>query len=141
VNAVLNLPTLEDIQKLQAEASKLPQVSLETRHYFADGMYLREVPRPAGTTIIGKVHKREHFYVVIHGEVTIVGEGHRERVKAPHVFVSQPGTKRAVYAHVDSVCITVHRTESRDLDEIEQELVEGDQTALFDSKNELKQLE
>jgi len=118
--------------------AKLPQIELVTRHFWADGMYLREVARPAGTTVVGKIHRREHFYLVIKGEVTVVGDGVRERVIAPAIFVSKPGTKRAVYAHVDSVCITVHRTDKKDLDEIERELIEEDATALFDARNEVK---
>jgi mannose-6-phosphate isomerase-like protein (cupin superfamily) len=126
------------ILKLQAEISKYPQATLETTHYFADGMYCRELFRPADTTIIGKVHRREHFYIVVSGEVTISGGGEPERVKAPKIFVSKPGTKRAVYAHVDSVCLTIHRTDKTDLDDIERELIESDDTALFNASNKLK---
>jgi quercetin dioxygenase-like cupin family protein len=105
-------------------------------------MYLREVWRPAGCVIVGKVHKREHFYILLSGEITVTGDGIApQRYQAPMIFVSPPGTKRAVYAHVDSVCITVHATESRDLDEIEKELIEPDTEALFDARNELKRLE
>lgn len=135
------LPKRGDIQNLQREMGKLPQANLKTEHYFADGMYLRYLPRPAGCTIVGKVHKKEHFYAVVQGEVTIVGEGRRERVKAPAVFVCKPGTKRAVYAHVDSVCLTVHRVSSHDLAEIEEELVEYDPQALFGPGNTPKALE
>lgn len=130
--------TLDQIKRLQEAASKLPQAELFTEHYFADGMYLRSLFRPADTLIIGKTHKREHFYLVLSGEVTIIGDGYRERVKAPHIFVSKPGTKRAVYAHEDSLCVTVHRTDSTDLEKIEAELVEPDDSALFDSRNQLK---
>lgn len=130
--------TREDIERLQASMVQFPQVVLDTKNYFADGMYCRELFRPKDTTIVGKVHKREHFYIVLSGEVTIVGDGKRERVKAPRIFVSTPGTKRAVYAHEDSVCITIHRTDSRDLDVIERDLIEPDESALFDSHNERK---
>lgn len=132
------IPSREDVERLQASMLSLPQVTLDTKHHWADGMYCREVLRPKDTTIVGKVHKREHFYIVLSGEVTIVGDGRRERVKAPRIFISAPGTKRAVYAHEDSVCITIHRTDSRDLDVIERELVEDDAAALFDSHNKLK---
>lgn len=129
------LPERADIDAMQAVMSRMPQAELETFHHFADGMYCRELPRPAGTTIVGKVHRREHFYIVLSGEVTVTGDGYRERIKAPRIIVSKPGTKRAVYAHVDSVCITIHRTDSTDLDEIEHELVEPDDKALFDACN------
>ena len=126
---------VEDIHRLQAAAAKLPQADLFTEHLFADGMYLRALFRPADTLIIGKVHRREHFYVIASGEVTILMDGHKERVKAPRIFVSKPGTKRAVYSHEDSLCFTVHRTDNTDLEKIEAELIEEDETAMFDSSN------
>lgn len=132
------LPTHEDIERLQASLLTAPQLELPTNHYWADGMYCRELFRPKDTLIVGKVHKKEHFYIVVAGEVTVVGDGIRTRIKAPCVMVSAPGTKRAVYAHEDSVCMTVHRTDLKDLEAIERELIEPDETALFDAHNKLK---
>jgi quercetin dioxygenase-like cupin family protein len=134
------LPTREDIERLQASLLQAPQLEFPTKHHFADGMYCREVFRPKDTLIVGKVHKKEHFYIVLSGEVTVVGEGKRERIKAPRIMISQPGTKRAVYAHEDSICITVHRSFETDLDALERELVEEDTTALFGPGNTLKAL-
>ena len=88
--------------------------------------------------IVGKVHKKEHFYVVLEGEVTIAGNGKQERVKAPKIFVCKPGTKRAVYAHVDSICMTVHRTNETDMEKIEDELVEKSAYDLYLPGNILK---
>ncbi len=127
-----------EIDALQAAISQLPQASLPTSHYFADGMYCRFLPRPAGTLIVGKVHKREHFYVVCSGTVHVTnGEGMATEITGPAVIVSKPGTKRAVLAITDATCMTVHRTDKIDLDEIEHELIEPDVLALFDAKNEL----
>jgi hypothetical protein len=127
-----------DIEALQAAASKLPQVPLLTQHFFADGMYLRALFRPKDTLIVGKVHKREHFYLVLSGKVTIVGNGDKQTVSAPHIFVSLPGTKRAVYAEEDSLCATVHRTDETDLQKIEAELIEPDESAMYLSDNSIK---
>lgn len=133
------LPTRADIERLEASLTHAPQVEIQTRHYFADGMYCREVFRPKDTLIVGKVHKKEHFYIVLSGEVTVVGDGKRERIKAPRIIVSQPGTKRAVLAHEDSICITVHRTFETDMEAIERELVEEDPYAVFLPGNILKE--
>lgn len=102
-------------------------------------MYCRELFRPADTLIVGKCHRREHLYVVLSGTVTIAGEGYKETVTGPKVFVSKPGTKRAVYAHTDATTMTVHRTAETDLDKIEAELIEEDSTAMYDSFNQIKQ--
>lgn len=134
------LPQREDVERLQAEVAKFPQVELPTRHLFADGLYCRELFRPKDTLIVGKVHRKEHLYIVLSGEVTVVGDGKRERIKAPRILVSAPGTKRAVYAHEDSICATVHHTFETDLEAIEQELIEDDPTACFGPGNTLRAL-
>jgi hypothetical protein len=124
-------PNLEQIKALQKEASKLPQLQLETFHYWADGMYCRTLFRPKGALIVGKIHKQEHFYIVVFGDVTVTSDGLRERVQGFRVFTSRPGTKRAVYAHEDSLCLTVHRTNETDIDKLDDALVEEDPTAMY----------
>lgn len=134
------LNTREDIERLQKAMASLPQVELTTKHHFADGLYCRELFRPEGTTIVGKVHLREHLYMVLSGIVTVIGSGEPQTLEAPAILVSSPGTKRAVFAHTDAICCTVHRTDSKDLEAIERELLEPDETALFDAHNNLKGL-
>lgn len=133
-----NLALRDKVLVLEAEMKKLPQLVLATNHYFADGMYARELYRPKGTLIVGKVHRKEHFYIVTKGCVRVSTDDGAKDFKAPSVIVSKPGTKRAVFALEDSVCMTVHRSKKRNLDKLERELVEEDKTALFDSGNKLK---
>jgi len=61
-------------------------------------------------------------------------------LKAGDIIASKSGTKRVTLAVKDSIGVTVHATEKTDLDEIEAELIEPDELALFDSSNNLKQL-
>jgi hypothetical protein len=126
------------IDRLAQEMIKLPQVELPTDHFFADGMYARAVFRPAGAVIVGRVHKREHFYIILSGcvDVTTV-DGTLERHIAPKIIVSKPGTQRAVYAVTDSLCMTVHRTDKTELEDIEEELVEPSPYNAFDAFNKL----
>src|ERR1700744_2984444 len=130
--------TVADINKLQEAAAKLPQAQLFTEHFFIPGVYVRWLFRPADTLIVGKIHRKEHMYLVCSGEVTVVGPGYKERIVGPKMIISKPGTKRAVYAHTDAVCLTIHRTDETDLDKIEKELIEEDETAMYDARNELK---
>lgn len=136
---ITNIPSREKIEQLQAAMSGMEQCKdLITDHYFADGMYCRKLWRPAGCLIVGKVHKKEHLYIVATGSVKVTTDEGVKEIKAPMVIVSRPGTKRAVLALEDSTCITVHRTDKTDLDDIEEELIEPDKLALFDSKNQIK---
>jgi hypothetical protein len=137
--------TRESILHLQDIMSKMPQLDLseQTRHLHADGMYCRPLARPAGCLIIGKIHKREHFYIVAKGRVQVTnGDGAAIIYEAGDVIVSKPGTKRAVLALEDSICMTVHQnpTGGTDLDEIEVELIEPDDTAIFDAHNQPRSL-
>ena len=62
------IPTVEEINRLQHEMSTMEQAELKTDHYFSEGMYCRKVFRPAGTLIVGKVHKKDHFLMCVAGE-------------------------------------------------------------------------
>lgn len=134
-------PGREEIDRLQAFMATMPQIELPTEHFFANGMYARFMPVKAGSLIVGKVHRTEHFFVLCHGTMRITdGNGAAQDITGPAVIVSQPGTKRAGLALTDTACLNIHRTDKTDLDEIEEELVEPDETALFDARNELKEL-
>ena len=130
---------LPSILLLQASLREMPQLELPTTHHFADGMYARVVARPAGALIVGRVHKKEHFYIVAAGRVAVT-DGEEQAVEYPcgTVLVSKPGTKRAVLALEDSVCLTVHRTDKTTPEEIEAEVVETEENALFDARNQLR---
>lgn len=126
------------VLELERVMREMPQVEMETRHHFAGGMYARELVQPAGTVVVGKVHKKEHFYIITKGRVRVVMDGMARDYEAPAVIVSQPGTKRAIYAVTDAVYMTVHRTKKRNIERIERELVEEDKLALFDAGNRLR---
>ena len=125
------------VRRLQASMMQFPQAELETKHFFAGGMYCRWLWRPKDCLIVGKVHLKEHFYFVVSGKVLVTTDAGVRMIEGPELVVSSPGTKRAVLALEDSLCVTFHKleTETEDLDLIESELIEPDDTALFDSNN------
>jgi hypothetical protein len=129
----------QKVESLQQELSKLPQYEPETKHYFHGGMYCREVFRHAGVLVVGAVHKKEHFYLIVSGTVAITdGEGNVQEFTGPHLFSSKPGTKRAVYALTDAVCMTFHATEATTVEEAEATLVEADASTMYSLGNKVK---
>jgi quercetin dioxygenase-like cupin family protein len=130
--------TREQIDALQAEMVKMPQLELQTDHFFSPGMYLRRVFRPAGACIVGKIHREPHFFMCAAGEILAWTESGIRHLRAGDVVCSQPGTKRVTLAITDAIGITVHRTDKTDLEEIEADLIEPEPQALFDAYNKLK---
>lgn len=134
------VPTRDQIDRLQAEMATMPQADLQTEHFFSPGMYCRRVFRPAGTLIVGKVHKEPHFFLCAMGEIIAWTETGMRKLQAGDVVECKPGTKRVTLAVTDAIGMTIHKTDKTDLDEIETELIEPDNSALFDSTNKLKQI-
>jgi hypothetical protein len=127
------------VEALQDELLKLTQYEPKTDHYFHGGMYCRKVFRHAGVLVIGKVHKKEHFYLILSGTVAITdGNGTVEQVTGPHLFLSKPGTKRAVFAVTDATCMTFHATEYSTVEEAESQLVEDEINCGYEIGNIVK---
>lgn len=116
-------PTREDIDLLEAHMRAMPQVELPLQHGFGHGFYTRALLIPAGTVVTGKVHATEHIFMVTQGDISIVTDEGVVRVQAPYQSIGRPGTKRAVYAHADTVCVNVHITTETDLDKLEAALI------------------
>jgi hypothetical protein len=132
----------QKVELLQQELAKLPQYEPETKHYFHGGMYCREVFRHAGVLVVGAVHKKEHLYLIVSGTVAITdGEGNVQEVTGPHLFQSKPGTKRAVYAVTDALCMTFHAIEATTVEEAETELVEVEPNSMYSLGNQVKHTE
>ena len=90
------------------------------------GTYAREFFMPAGSIIVGKIHKHAHISFLLKGKVVIASESGREIIEAPHTFVSEVGAKRALYIIEDAVVTTVHLTRfssEDELEEIEEEVI------------------
>jgi len=139
VKVTYSLPTMvSKVQTLQNVISKMPQYEPETKHTFHAGMYCREVWRPAGVLVVGKIHKKEHFYLIVSGTVAITTDEGVKSVTGPHLLCSTPGTKRAVYAETDALCMTFHVVDAKTIEDAEQELVEEDDTSMFTLGNKLK---
>jgi hypothetical protein len=126
------------VQALQDAMQSMPQYEPPTEHMFHGGMYCRQVWRPAGCTIVGKIHKKEHFYLIVSGTVAITTDEGVKSVTGPTLLCSKPGTKRAVYAETDALCMTFHVVDAKTIDDAEQELVEEDDSSMFTLGNKIK---
>lgn len=126
------------VEALQTELCKLPQYEPKTKHTFYAGMYCREVWRQAGVLVVGKVHKKEHFYLIVSGTVAITTDDGVQSITGPQLLCSTPGTKRAVYAETDALCMTFHVVDAKTVEDAEIELVESDPNDMYAVGNIVK---
>lgn len=119
-------PTIGQIMALQATMAEMPQVELELFHHFAAGAYARELHMPAGVAVVGKMHRTQHFLIVASGHISVTTSAGQEDMVGPRVVITEPGTKRAIYAHTDAVLITFHVTDETDLEKIEAHVIQPD---------------
>ena len=112
------------IAEIENQIKSHEQCKCPLVHYFTDGIYARVIIMPKGAYITGKVHKHEHLNVVLSGSVSIVcGTVHGEmHYKTGDVFISRPNTKKLLYIHEDTMFMTIHATDKRIPEEIEEEV-------------------
>lgn len=119
-------PTRDQIVQLQEAMLSHQTEQPEPTHFFAPGMYLRELTVPAGMLLVGKTHLHAHFLVVTKGRAEVISEFGRTVVEPGHISVSQAGVKRVVLALEDTQFITIHLnpSDTQDLEVIEAEHIE-----------------
>ncbi|HZF30022.1 MAG TPA: hypothetical protein VE907_12945 [Gammaproteobacteria bacterium] len=112
-------------ERMRADVGALDAAAFVTRHHFAPGTYAREIELPAGSCVVGKIHREAHANVISRGHVLVATPDGVDSLSAPLTFISHPGTKRLVIAVDDVVWTTVHAnpTNTRDLEQLERELM------------------
>lgn len=111
------------------------------KHTFADGLYVRQITVPAQVLTVTKIHAQTHPFFILKGTVSILTEHGVERLTAPYSGITKAGTKRIIFHHDEVVLTTVHRTDSTDLKEIEDEVIARNFQELGDSPEETARLE
>ena len=95
------------------------------KHTFADGIYVRQMDMKQGSIVIGAIHKDEHVWFLLTGNLTIGTKDKVEDYIAPCYVISKPGTQRVIYANEDSIFVNIHKnpTNNKNIKELEKEIV------------------
>jgi hypothetical protein len=135
-NEIEQVP-IDRIKELQAALATMPQIERPTFHHFCNGMYIREMHFAAGDVFVGRIYREQGFFQLIKGSFTNVTPFDRGLIVAPYLSVIQPGCKRAGYVHEDCIILTVHRTETTDVEEAVRQISEPEEGGLYDAHNRL----
>ena len=124
-----NLISIADGKNIIAGTKEKPIVSdsdkIPIKHFFMDGVYIREMTMFKGTVVIGAIHKTLHMCFLLEGHLTVADENDVKDYIAPCKIIATPGIKRVLYAHEDSVWYNTHKNPSntKDVERLEDELV------------------
>lgn len=114
---------LECAMREKIADNEMSELSFDVRHFFGDDVYVRALFLPAGSFVVGKIHKHEHLSLILCGDISIVDESGATRLTGYQMpFTSRAGVKRAVAVHADTWYLTIHR--KRDFDETDEEEIE-----------------
>lgn len=115
--------------------SDYPPVECKLNHKFTKGLYSREIFMPAGSVITSRIHKTQHQFAIIEGEVSVwTKETGMVRYKAPYIGITEPGTRRVLFNHTDVRWITFHPTDLTTVEEIEKAILEPHTNKLLEGK-------
>ena len=115
-----NIITGTKEKPIVSESKKLP-----IKHYFMEGVYIREMTMYEGMVVVGAIHKDLHMCFLLKGYLTVADENGVKDYKAPCKIIATPGIKRVLYAHEDSIWYNTHKNPSNteDVKQLEKELV------------------
>ena len=135
----MKLTEIDKIQKLQdliVSNNDLPGIygdgksiatmeEIPIKHSFADQLYIRQMDMKAGHIVIGAIHNHKHVWFLMSGRVIINNNGDIIEHVAPCYTISEPGSKRLIYAVEDSTFVNVHKNPSNteNIEELEETIV------------------
>ena len=101
-----------------------PQAQCDVIHSFGPGVYIREAHFPKNTFVVGHYHKYPHTNVFLKGKVFVFNDdGTTKVLTAPMMFAGEPGRKVG-YMLEDVVWLNIYATEERDVEKLEEKLLD-----------------
>ena len=138
-SSILHPPSSSRVDAIQAAVERLPQVELPLTHRFTPGMYIRTIFMPKGALVVSRIHRTEHPFFVTRGRCAVWDEkGGWIEIKAGHIGITTPGTRRILYIYEDTEWTTCHATDLKDPEEIVAAVTEPHD---FDREEALKLFE
>jgi hypothetical protein len=109
------------ILRLENEITKLPQAECPIRHFFAKGVFVREITIPKGVVLTGCIHMFECVSTLAKGSIVVTQGTEVVQLTAPFTGFYDAGTKKAIYAVEESVWMDAYANpdDERDIEVLE----------------------
>ena len=115
----------DKVHRLEESMLTIPQAECPVRHYFAPGMYAREITIPKGVVLVGAIHKTCNLVVLSKGRLQLVTDDGTKIIEAPCTLTCQAGAKNAAYALEESVWTNFFPTNETDVEKLVELLTDS----------------
>lgn len=123
MNDLLKKGSIDELES--AMLTNFTQVDCPLEHIFTDGLYVRKITMPKGALITSKIHKTQHQFFILKGEVIVWVDGVETILKAPYVGITEPGTRRVLYILKKCIWATSHpNPDNETVEQIEERILE-----------------
>ena len=114
---------VERVRRLEDEILKHQQREMHTDHVFHAGCYARTIHVPKGMVLIGAMIKIPTI-LIVNGDCVMSGGDVPMRLTGYNVLMASAGRKQAYVANEDISITMVFATQSKTVEEAEQEFTE-----------------
>lgn len=112
------------IDELEQALDALPSVEVPVTHTYAPGIYIRQVIIPKNTMLTSMEHLTEHPFTISKGIISVTSDNEGSvTYRAPFHGITKPHTRRALFAHEETVWTTYHITDLTDPLEIGKQIL------------------
>ena len=94
------------------------------KHFFAPGIYLRELHMAKGMVVVGHRHKTETVNILLKGKIALIENGELIFREAPFTYVSPAKHRKAAYIIEDVIWQNIHPSDETDLKKLEDIFIE-----------------
>ena len=138
---ILERQMLENILRGKPDTYLGSEFSENVNHYFAPGIYVRELHMAKGMILVGHRHSTETVNTLLKGKVALIEDGKLIYREAPFTYVSPAKHRKAAYVIEDMIWQNVFSSDETDVEILEDILVEKSPALVeFEVQMELRKL-
>jgi len=134
--------SIDELERVMLD--NFPPIDCPVTHRFTDGMYVREIFMPKGAFITSKIHKTQHQYFILKGKAIVWIDGVEQFLEAPHIGITEAGTRRVLFILEDTIWATAHpNPDNENLEQLEARIIQNNDNPYLteDMKNKIYKLQ
>lgn len=115
--------SIDELERVMLD--NFPAIDCPVTNRFTDGMYVREIFMPKGAFITSKIHKTQHQYFILKGKAIVWIDGVEQFLEAPHIGITEAGTRRVLFILEDTIWATAHpNPDNENLEQLEARIIQ-----------------